>query len=214
MISNIKYFTLSFFLMALSACSLSTPSEINHQKARLVPGSYINEYPLSDVSKALVSNIAHDYDRYGDGAMELSILYNPKSKTYTAQKAHADIKKFQDMFRLYGVKNIQTSLIASDQEKPKLVTFYNTIHAAAPEGCYEMPGLKDSQTSVDRKDYKLGCGVETHFARQVYRPADMAGSSHAGSTDGRRGSNIVEQYRTGVPAEPLEGTEREDLSSN
>ena len=56
------------------------------------------------------------------------------------------------------------------------------------------------------EDYKLGCTIETVFSRQIARPKDLKGRPNTDPTSsGRRASNVVEDYRTGVPNEPMGG---------
>ena len=88
----------------------------------------------------------------------------------------------------------------------KALVRYDSYSALPPEDCGPMPGLESTEDVSFDENYRLGCSVDMLTARQIARPKDLLGREQQETTsDGRRGSNIVETYRTGTPNEPLEG---------
>ena len=68
-----------------------------------------------------------------------------------------------------------------------------------------MEGFEGQNITV-AEEYKLGCTVDTVFARQIARPKDLKGRGiSATTTEGRSASNIVDMERSGAPKEALEG---------
>jgi type IV pilus biogenesis protein CpaD/CtpE len=75
-----------------------------------------------------------------------------------------------------------------------------------------MPGLDNTATDWKGvKKYGFGCTIESVMAKQIERPADLAGTAALPETsDGRRLSNSIDSYRDGVPNEKLEGINSTD----
>ena len=68
-----------------------------------------------------------------------------------------------------------------------------------------MEGVNGTEVVVDQ-EYKLGCTVDTIFARQIARPKDLNGQGGSGTpTEGRSATNIIDAQRSGALNEPLEG---------
>lgn len=203
--------------LTISACTQTTPSMMNENRAELVDSTTVDQLPVTEVSDAYIEAITKDYNRYGEGPMELTVSYDPKSKSYTAMKAVNDLAQIKNKLAQKGLHNVKTSTMPSDGAKPQLMVTYDTVTAQAPSSCAPMPGMKGYKTSrfIDDR-YRFGCGIETQMARQIYRPADLKGTSEMATADGRKATNVAEYSRVVSPDQimtPIQSFGRNDLQS-
>lgn len=208
--------TLSFLALAVlvSACTQNTPSMMNVSPVELSNETNIQQIPVEDITPATIQGLANHYKRFSDGrALDLTMTFDPKAKDFTAMKAVNTVKDIQKRMKYNGVYNIQVQTMPVPEGRPALIASYNTVSAHAPSDCDPMPGLLDNKTDREIGDYKFGCGIETLIARQIHRPADLQGNAVLDSAEGRREAAVIDGYSAGVPREPLEGIEREDLST-
>lgn len=199
--------------VSLTACTQTTPSMMNTSKVELARQTSLEQIPLADVNETTMAVLANDYNQYGSGSMDIVMTYDPKAKDFTAMNAVHTLKDAQTSLRKQGVKNIHAQTLAVPEGKPSLIVSYDTVTAQAPSDCTPMPGMDNNETGRFIGDYKFGCGVETAFAKQIARPADLEGNSDMGVRSGRRDATIIEGYSAGIPREPLDGIERDDLAS-
>lgn len=195
----------------------SSPSMMNASRIQAVPETELQQIPVKNVSAGYLQKLADDYARYGAGAMQVSLAYDPATKNYSAVKAFQDLAKIKAGLGEYGVKNVKADTVKTDgQTDPVLLVSYDSVHAAAPAGCYNMPGFDDGLTTEKNVDYRFGCSVDTMLAKQIYRPSDLQGYDGHDLADGRRATNSVEYYRRVEPEEaeaPLERIERSDIQN-
>lgn len=192
---------------AISACSLDHPTFISQNKIQVAEGTYNDEVALSAFDQGYASALGGYYGRYGDGPVTLTVTYDQKSKTNTAMKAGEELARLKDTLSLYGIKDVRGSIIPVYQsgETSNVLISFDTFNAVMPDDCRVMTGFEDTMLDID-PDYELGCTVNTVISRQVARPKDLLGQDQTESTsDGRRGSNLLEPYHAGVPNEPLGG---------
>lgn len=213
-----KFSTLSAVVLALSlgACGhLDSPSMMNPNKPVLATDTTMKQAPVSQVNQAYLYNVADDYKRFGTDTLQLSLAYDPDSKTYGAMQAFKDLAKIKDTLAGLGVKSVHADTLKTQGVDPTLMISYDGATALAPEGCRSMPGLEDGLTTREIGDYKFGCSVEDFTTKQLYRPTDLAGNDGHDAGDGRRASNKVEIYRrddvTAAP-EALIRIERSDIN--
>ena len=207
---------LAVFILAigfLSACTQSTPSMMNVSKIELAHETIVEQIPLSDVTDSNMSVLASHYHKNGKGPVDLTMTYDPKSKTFTAMKAIHALKKAEGVLKRKGLNNISAQTLAVPDGKPSLMVSYDIARAQAPSDCGHMPGLQSNDTTRFIDEYKFGCGVETMVAKQVAHPSDLEGTSEMGSRPARRDAVVLDGYSSGAPREPLDGIERDDLSS-
>lgn len=180
----------------LAGCSpQTTPSMMNTNKIQLTNETVLQQIPVADVKDGYLYKLADDYARYGAGGLQLSIGYDPKSKSYTAMKAFNDLADFKTRLTKMGVRNITAETVKSEGATPMLMVSFDSMKAQAPAGCTTAPGVDDNLTTRFIGDYKFGCSVETMTARQVYRPSDLQGQDQMDAGDGRRAANSLEHYR-------------------
>lgn len=201
--------------LLLPACGrLSTPSMMNTSKPQLVPETTMEQVSVENVSTGYLQNVADNYQRFGTDTLRLSIAYDPDDKAYGAMKAFNQLAEFKSTLKKYGVRSITAETVKTQGTAPTLMISYDSVHAAAPAGCRNMPGFDDGMSTSEIGDYRFGCSVDSMLAQQIYRPSDLNGNSDSDLGDGRRASNSVEYYRQVSPEEAegeLQRMERSDL---
>lgn len=200
-------------LNMLAACTQSTPSMMNQARVELARETSVEQIPLDKVNDKNLSILAEQYRKYGSGPLDITITYDPRSKSYTAMSAVRTLKEVQSTLKKKGVTNLTGETVPVPEGKPSMMVSYDAVTAQAPSGCTPMPGLEINETGRFIGDYKFGCGVETAFAKQIARPSDLEGKSEMGPRPARREAIIVDDYAAGVPRQPLETVERNDLSA-
>ncbi len=194
-------------VIALSSCTLYEETRITQNRVQVQQEVFSDMIPLQQMNENTIAGLVKHYDRYGDGVVDLSITYDPSSRSFTAMQAGSEMARIVDRLRKNGVNNVNGAILpVQDQDEPMAVISFTSYTAHAPKGCEnQMAGYHDTDIDID-PDYVLGCSIETTIARQISRPKDLLGNADSGrTTDGRRASNIVDRYRTGAPNEPLEG---------
>lgn len=202
-----------FLSFLLVACTQSTPSMMNVSPVEVAKETVVEQIALEDMNDSTLAQLANHYRKNGQGPLELTMTYDPKARDFTAMGAVNELKKVSHALKYKGVNNMVTQTLAVSEGKPSLMVSYDMIMAYAPSDCTPMPGLDNNLTGRDIGDYKFGCAVESMLARQIARPADLEGNATLGKRDARRESVVIEEYSAGVPRQPLEGIEREDLTS-
>lgn len=202
-------------LLALSACApQNTPSMMNTSRVELVHQTAIEQIPANKVDDVSLALIADDYRRYGNGPVNLAMVFDPKSKTYTAVSARNQLRSIEADLKKRGVSHVETRTMAVEDGEPALMISYESYQAQAPSDCTMMPGSEDNQTGRDLGAYRFGCSTESLIARQIARPADLMGRGALDTADGRRQSNVVEEYRnygSGDANQPLEQFGQDDI---
>lgn len=209
--------------VALSACTQTTPSAMNLSPVELAAETAIEQIPADQANDAFITVLAEEVHRFGTGPLTLAMIYDPKSRDYTARSAVKELQAMEVKLKRKGIRNIRTETVATEGADPILMVSYDRVQAQAPSDCATMPGLNDNNTTrfLDGEDkdtqYRFGCGIETMIAQQIYRPADLQGREGIDDGDGRRAANIIEHYRN-VSAEEaeaeLETLGREDLGTS
>lgn len=195
-----------FAFLGLSACDLETETSLSHNRMQVQPDQFFEQVPVSAVDESYVDRTVIDYRRQGAGPMDLTVTYDPVSKSNTAMKASARASDIAAVFARRGLADVKASILpVQDQgDGSSLMVSYDSYKALPPRDCPMMRGAEDRDFRPE-EDYRLGCTLDTVMARQI-RPKDLAGRESADQkTDGRRNANIVEVYRTGTPNKALEG---------
>ncbi len=191
--------------LSVSACSLPEPGRFSTNKVQLEEEKVVHEVMAADFDGDVVGALAHHYGKHGDGPVNLVVTYNPKSRSNSAMMASGKAADVTGMFRRAGVRDVRSKLLpVVSSAESKVIVSYIGYNALAPKDCELMSGIQGRTVDVD-EDYKLGCSVDTLFARQISRPKDLLGQETSSTSDGRRAANQIDAYRTGVPNEPLEG---------
>jgi pilus biogenesis lipoprotein CpaD len=191
--------------LSVSACKLREPDHFSKNTIRVEEEKVVHEVAVTDLTPVAVDALSTHYRRHGDGPLNLTVTYDPQSKQSSAMSARDDAVRVADLLRRNGVHNVKTSVLpVKDSGSSGAIISYLGYNALAPKDCEVMPGLNNRAINAD-EDYKMGCSVDTLFARQIARPKDLLGQETSATVDGRRAANQVELYRTGQPNEALEG---------
>ena len=194
--------------LAISACSMDRPTWVNGQRVELHQSSETTRLPVSEINDARLAGIAAHYRSSGEGAVYVTVTYDPKSKSNTAMKASGEAARISTYLRRKGAAEVTSDILPinnSGNNSEALIT-YDAVTAHAPRDCNAMGGLDGGETHSD-EDYRYGCTIEMQLARQIANPKDLKGRDglRPEEADGRRQANIVEDHRTGEPNAALEG---------
>lgn len=194
---------------ALMGCEsiVHEPTHLSQNKIQVSEEKVFENLAVADLDDGAIAGLAKHYTRYGDGQMDISVTYDPKSSAHTAMWASGEAARITEAFRANGVSYVVANIIpvnGQDADARALIS-YRSYSAHPPEDCEVMPGLTHHNIDVD-EDYKIGCSVNTLISKQIARPKDLRGrSDDALSSDGRRAGNVLDAYRAGIPNEALDG---------
>lgn len=192
----------------LSACSMDVDTySVTKQKVELHSETHSMRVPTGSLDKAGLMGVVDHYSHYGDGPVEITVLYDPSSKKNTAMNATNETDRIASFLKRKGVTqvNADTLPISGQGDVSETLISYDTVTAHAPAECMTSGGLDGKQTAAD-EDYIHGCNIETMLSRQIANPRDLAGREGLGDAgSGRRQANVVEGYKTGVPNDSLDG---------
>lgn len=195
--------------VGLSGCSrkLYEEGHLTQNRVQVEQQKFSDQMPVSDFNENFAAGLGQYYRNHGEGTVEFSVLYDPRSSVNNAMNASQEASRIASLMRSKGILDVEANILPINDlgsEANVLINFMS-YSASAPKDCDTMPGFADANIGF-QEDYKLGCTVDTVFARQIARPKDLAGNANAGdTTDGRRASNIVDIYRSGAPNQPLNG---------
>lgn len=203
------YWILGFIalVMILSGCKQYEPTQLSQNRIQVEEEVFSDTLTVEQMHNGGAEALARHYNKHGDGPLNLTVTYDPHQTTGGAMTASAEAAKIRQELDKQGVKNINASIlpVMKSGAESKAIVSYTAYNALAPKDCTMMPGFNDEQVDPTT-DYKLGCTVETVFAKQIARPKDLKGQSgNDPTTDGRVMANNVEMYRTGAPNQPLGG---------
>ena len=193
--------------LMLSACTFATPTHIStSSRAEVVQESFTVQDDTSVFTSDVLEGIGREYWATGDGTLNVTVLYDPNSRTNTAMKATDQAARIAKMLRSSGVNDVNADIMPVQQSGDTSQTVINfaTIVAQAPSDCGQPLSMEFADFELGN-DYKMGCSVETYFAKQIARPKDMLGNDAMDNPDGRRNANVTERYRMGEQMKELEG---------
>ncbi|MBP7721609.1 MAG: hypothetical protein KA155_03640 [Alphaproteobacteria bacterium] len=207
-----KILTLLPLVLAISACEMYSESVVSDRRLQVREENFNEQVPARRANSEYVAKVADDYGQSGNGPLELTITYDPQSKTNTAMHANDEAVRLSQAFRKQGVKEILTSILPVREQgsESMVVISYVSYQATAPANCGRMTGF-DGPILEHDPDYKLGCTVETVFARQIANPTHLLGESKAPAySEGRAAANVIDPQRSGAFNKPLKGEEASD----
>jgi pilus assembly protein CpaD len=208
-----KMLTLAGALFAVSlasGCSMHEETKLTQNKVQVKQENFTEEIPTRLLDQGTLSGLVARYERHGDGPVQLSVTYDPGSRTNTAMKAGDEAGRIVRALKAEGLQaDIRPEILPVRGQGEDSVTLvsYASYDALAPKDCEMLLAGYDPGTKVEADEaYKLGCTIDTLFARQVARPKDLMGQGQDNrTTEGRRAANIGDFYRSGQPNEPLKG---------
>ena len=205
--SLLSGFMLSVLSMTLAGCSMYSEDHVTPNKVQVEEQKFVEEIPVHEITAAKIVGISQYYESHGSGPVDLTVTYDPRSSGNTAMTASNEVSKLVGAFRKEGLREIKGTILPVNQqgEKSVAIVSFLSYNALAPKDCTLMEGFEGQNITV-AEEYKLGCTVDTVFARQIARPKDLKGRGiSATTTEGRSASNIVDMERSGAPKEALEG---------
>ena len=203
----------AFVVFMVFGCGfkMHSPSEINQNRVEVREIKFEQLYSISSLSAAKLKSISDDYYRYGDGWVDVAVLYDQRSNKMTAMEAMRQSSRVSNELRLFGVRDVRVSIlpVKNYSDDDNVMVSYNRYSASKPKNCGSMIGFDGGELNaakIDRnRGYKYGCEIEGLFAKQVARPKDLLGNDKLSPADGRRLSNMHETYRDSMPNKPLSG---------
>jgi pilus biogenesis lipoprotein CpaD len=192
----------------LGACSMQTDTDMpQYKKVRLERGPAEQAMPVAALDAAALEAFAKEYNSLGDGPVELTVTYDPRSRTNTAMNATEHAARIARELRYHGVTDVRTSILPvnAQGDGAEALMRYEAVTAHAPEGCDYMGGL-DGKDTMPQDDYVYGCTTQMLLARQVARPKDLAGRDDLAPRDARRAVGSVETYRSGADLPAIDVT--------
>ena len=194
-------------IAGLSACSdLSAPPLTIENRMEVHSQDYDHTFDTEMLTKTELRKLARHYDRYGGGDLNITVLYDPKSKRNTASKASEALSKILRHLKAANIHQARGDIlpVRNQGEISKTIVDYKTYHASAPSECTEAPGLNGNGTDPTNLEYKLGCGMADYASRQIARPKDLAvGIQQRGKADANRPVRAVNTYTSGEPLPEL-----------
>lgn len=194
--------------VVLSACSMDVDTySVTKQKVELHSESHSIRVATDSLDRAGLMGLADHYSHYGDGPVEITVLYDPASRINTAMNAANEADRIVSLLKRKGVAQVSadTLPIGGQGDVSETLISYDMVTAHAPTECTTSGGLDGKQTVAD-EDYIHGCNIETALSRQIANPRDLAGREGLGAAgSGRRQANVVEGYKTGIPNSSLDG---------
>ena len=197
-----------FSVLLLPGCEklVHEPTYVSQSKLQVQEKEFFEDMHVSKMDAGYIAALSQHYSSEGDGGVDLSVTYDPKSSQNTAMVASGELARISDEFRKNGVVVNGTIIpVRGHGDALRAIVSYDTYTVERPDDCTDMPGYSDRNVDAD-EDYKLGCTRDSLIAKQVARPKDLMGRADTNETsDGRRAANIVEGYRTGAPNKALDG---------
>lgn len=205
---------LSCLVLPLAGCNLYEEGHITTKRVQVQEKNFSDDVLISDVNDVYIDALASHFYKYGGGAMDVTVTYDPYSRSNTAMMAGDKAADVVAALRAAGVNNLKGGVLpVKDQgDSSHLLVSYLAYTAHAPEGCGDLPGVGSSTRNLeDNPDYELGCSTQTLMAKQIARPKDLLGQGNTDHlTDARGASNVVDTYRAGTPNKSLDGETASD----
>ncbi len=199
--------------LSLTACGeMYAEPTVTDRRVQVREEKFSEQVSVSQVNGDYIAGVAQAYMQSGKGPVNVTVTYDPESGTNTAMRAGDQAVRISTAFRKEGVANVVTGLLPVREQglESVAVISYSSYQAAAPVNCTEMPGMGYAPLDHDPA-YKIGCTVESVFARQIADPSDLLGEAKASPySQGRPSSNVIQVYQTGAPNKPLKGTSSSD----
>ncbi len=208
--------------VVLSGCQGYNPvttSQIYPVKMRLQQATTSEAFLIKNrPDTKRLKEIANHYNKTSDGVMTLELHYSSRIKGQ-AERAVQTASKYKRLMREYGVRNTNVEMIPHSDGSQKVAEIklsYKAWKTDAPVGCdpNHIPGYHGAEGPEAVNDYKMGCEIETYLSKMVVRPKDLAGTEGIDDGDSRREGNVVENYKTGEPNEPLGGLEASNVEGS
>jgi type IV pilus biogenesis protein CpaD/CtpE len=193
-------------VLALSACDVSTPSQLTTNKIRLKEQQVTESLDAAQVDPGRVNVIADSFINRAKGDMTLTVPYlsGDAAGNTAAKKQGAAYKK---AFEQRGVPHVAvvTVPVPDRQYTGKLLVTYKALSALPPKDCKRLPGYQGTDTTDAIDQYQFGCEMNMAMSRMIVDPSDLQGKAGAQDNDSRRAGATVETYKSGKPNPKMQG---------
>lgn len=187
-------------LLLVSACDVTTPSQVNVTRIQVQEDYRTEVFDLSKIDAEMVGRVARDYKEKAEGSMNILAAYHAGDSN---AKVRTDMKgrKLMQMLTAEGVANSGFDLVPVEDpaKSGTAVVTYPVLAAVPPAGCRSMTGANGGQSMADDEGYMLGCESQTALSRMIADPKDLLGREGLAPGDARRQGGVVEAYKAGTP---------------
>jgi type IV pilus biogenesis protein CpaD/CtpE len=193
--------------LALSACDVTTPSQLTTGKIRIKDQVVTQTLDAGRIDPARLNVIADDFTQKAtQGKMTLTVSYlsgDARREGVARSQGNAYKKALQQR----GVADISVATvpIADKQYAGKVVVTYRAQSALPPQGCKTIPGYQGADDMDAADQYQFGCNTRTAVSRMIADPSDLLGKGGTQDNDSRRSGAVVETYKSGKPNPPMKG---------
>jgi type IV pilus biogenesis protein CpaD/CtpE len=198
--------------MILSACDMTTPSQVKTGEMQLVDAMKTVDLDPTRVNVEQVNIIAGDYGRNSEGPMRHVLTYRP-GNPLNKVAAESQGRKYAENFAKYGVKRLEVSYVESGDVNAKAVLSYMALKALPPRNCVSSSSLAGADTLENTENYGMGCTMQISQSQMISRPGDLMGTSGNPDEEAKRMGVIVDKYRSGVSNPPLQGLNASTVGS-
>jgi type IV pilus biogenesis protein CpaD/CtpE len=194
-------------MLFLSACEVTTPSQVQTGKIRIKDQMIAEMLDAHQVNPGRVKAIANNFVQNGKGGMVLTVswLAGEHTREVFAEKQG---KSFKKAFEQEGAANISVVTVPVTDKKyaDKVVVTYKALTAMAPKDCNSMPGNLGGEAIDAIDEYRFGCDTRIAISKMIADPSDLMGKNGTQNSDSRRSATIIEKYQAGTPYEKTIGT--------
>ncbi|MCE9508442.1 MAG: CpaD family pilus assembly protein [Alphaproteobacteria bacterium] len=193
--------------LALSACDVTTPSQMMTQKIRIKDHIVTQTLDAGRIDPARLNVIADDFTQKASNrkmALTVSYLAGDAKREGVARKQGNAYKKAFEQRGVAGI-SVATVPLADKQYAGKVVVTYKVQAALAPKDCKNIPGYQGADDLDAADQYQFGCNMKTAVSRMIADPSDLLGKGGTQDNDSRRSGAVVETYKSGKPNQPMKG---------
>jgi type IV pilus biogenesis protein CpaD/CtpE len=193
--------------LALSACDVTTPSQVTTQKIRIKDHIVTQTLDAGRIDPARLNVIADDFTRKAsNGKMTLTVSYL-SGDVRREGVARSQGNAYKKAFEQRGVSGVSVATvpIADKQYAGKVVVMYKAQSALAPKDCKNITGYQGADDMDAADQYQFGCNTKTAVSRMIADPSDLMGKGGTQNDDSRRSGAVVETYKSGKPNQPMKG---------
>ncbi len=194
---KIRHIIATSLILSCSACAYDVPSQVDPARLEVVEASEQHTYETKALNADTIRSLAQGYNSSGQGQVELTVTYDPRSKKNTAMNATLEAGRIAKLLTDQGVSSVQTKVlpVADSWNISHSFVTYNALTAHAPTGCDRMPGFESADDVGDadmHRAYGYGCTIEAMIAKQIAHPQDLLGQEDQTHTEsGRRAENVI-----------------------
>ncbi|MGE4313693.1 MAG: CpaD family pilus assembly lipoprotein [Pseudobdellovibrionaceae bacterium] len=204
--------------VSLTACSFDMPSHMTQERMDIVQSPTQQKYVTGDLTQPMLQDIAAEARHRGASSMDVTVTYDPASKTNTKAKAEYEANRIADTLEKQGVRsvNVATLPVTDSWNVSNTLITYMQVDASMSDNCGKMPGYDDAYDAGDTEKhqaYEYGCTIHDVFAQQLADPSDLMGKDGFDTPeDGRRAENVVSGrgYYGNQRLKPLKGETTSD----